>query len=254
MAQPWDPFEPRSSEWTLKLAGHLLRRATFGFTPDRLQQAFTDGPQKTIDRLLAPPPGYDAFEQTIASLTSREATPLQTAQLSIYRMLHSPYPYREKSAFIGSQPDAIRAWLLAGVDLTPPPGADATAILRSNAFFSAANYRRKVKSPLEYALNLAIPFDVALPPAQLYSQLTTLGQRFPEPATSRRWLNSFTIIGRSNLASGILARVPHFPDRATLIDTFLQNDAPADVLAKLSTLDGRDLAQAIANLPEFQLL
>jgi hypothetical protein len=220
---------PQPSGWNLPQAAHLLRRATFGFTAAQLQQALADGPQRTIDRLLAEPPDYAAFEQSLAAITSWESTPVQTAQLTLYRMLHSPFPLREKATFLKVKPEAL-------------------------ACFAPEQYRRNVKSPLEFALNLAIAFDASVGPAQLHAQLTALGQRFPDPGVARRWLNPFTLVGRSNLAAEILAKVTRFPDRRTILDTLLQNDAPAPILQGLARLEGRDLAQAIANLQEFQLV
>ena len=61
----WEPFEPRGSAWNLALAGHLLRRTTFGFTSARLQQALSDGPAKTIERLLAAPPDFNQTVQCV---------------------------------------------------------------------------------------------------------------------------------------------------------------------------------------------
>jgi hypothetical protein len=220
---------PQPSAWNLQQAGHLLRRSTFGFTAAQLQQTLADGPQRTIDRLLAEPPDYAAFEQSLAAITSREPTPAQTAQLTLYRMLHSPFPLKEKAAFLKVKPEAL-------------------------ARFSPEQYRRQVKSPLEFALNLAIAFDAPVAPTQLHSQLTALGQRFPDPGVVRRWLNPFTLVGRSNLAGEILGKVPRFPDRHEILDTLLQNDVPAPILEGLARLEGRDLAQAIANLQEFQLV
>jgi hypothetical protein len=255
MPQPWSPYEPRPGEWTLKQAGHLLRRATFGFTPAQLQQTFADGPHKAVDRLLATPANYPQFEQSLAAITSREGTPLQTAQMTVYRLLHSPFPLHEKAAFYGTSPTALGHWLIGNEAAPPPPEQEAlSTILRSGYFFSLSNYRQKTKTPLEFALNLSIALDIPVAPAQLYPQVTALGQNFTDPARPRRWLNDFTVIGRSNLAATLLAKAPRFPDPPTLLGTLLQNDAPAPVLAQLSTLDGRDLAQAIANLPEFQKL
>ena len=133
-----------------------------------------------------------------------------------------------------------------------------STVLRSKLFFSPAAYRHDVKSPIEFAFNLAIALNATVAPAQLHSQLAALGQRVTDPPSGgwpggRRWLNAFTIVGRSNLAAAILEKAEHYPDRRTLLETLLQNDAPAVVLQSLAPFDGRDLAQAIANLPEFQL-
>jgi uncharacterized protein (DUF1800 family) len=157
----------------------------------------------------------------------------------------------------------LSAWLIGDGVPVPQPFLDSfsrdndiaklvSAILRSSAFSSPACYRRRVKTPLEFALNLSTALDAPLAAAPLHGQLAALGQHLPEPDTGRRWLNAFTIIGRSNLAAGILAKVTRYPDRRTLLETLLQNDAPPAVLEGLAPLEGRELAQAIANLPEFQ--
>jgi uncharacterized protein (DUF1800 family) len=350
---------------TPPIAGHLLRRTTFGFTSDQLQQTLADGPAKTIDRLLAIPSDYAAFEQSVAALVSPEATSQDSGQVWLYRMRNTPYPLLEKAtlfwynffAVAGSQvpqptlmeqhikllrkhalgrfdqmllavaqdpaaliangpppmvdreafsgvtvlrgeyhydaarhrgnltpEEAVRKalaepattqtvvrrvsrWLIG--DVTPPAplveafardyniGKLVGAILRSSDFPRA--YRQDIKSPLEFALNLAIPLCATLPPAELQTQLAALGQRLPDPPSrdgwpgGRRWLNHYTIIGRSRLAAAIIAKAEHPPDRQTLLSALLQNDAPPESLRSLAQLDGHELARAIANLPEFQL-
>ena len=89
----WAPFEPRGSDWNVALAGHLLRRTTFGFTGAQLQQAFADGPTKTVDRLLAVPPDCAAFDQTVATLITPEATSQASGELWLYRMANTPYAF-----------------------------------------------------------------------------------------------------------------------------------------------------------------
>ena len=376
----WAPFEPRASEWNIALAGHLLRRTTFGFTAGQLQQALADGPAKTIDRLIAVPPDavppdYAAFEQSVTALTSPEASSQASGVLWLYRMRNTPYPFLEKTtlfwhdffavdgsrvsqpslmerhlqllrnhalgrfdkllsevshdpatlsangpptllgdgaareAFTGvtvlrgeyhyqpalhhgnltpddavrkalSQPATAEAvvrrvcrWLLGAADVSPSMAAPLSAgfardydiaklvstILRSNLFFSAEAYRHDVKSPVDFALNLVLALNATVAPAQLHAQLAALGQSLPDPPSrdgwpgGRRWLNAFTIVGRSNLAAAILDKVEHYPDRQALVATLLQNDAPPAVLQGLAQSDGSQLAQAIANLPEFQL-
>jgi uncharacterized protein (DUF1800 family) len=367
----WAPFEPRGSTWNVALAGHLLRPTTFGFTSAQLQQALADGPAKTIDRLLAPPPDYAAFEQSVAALVPPEASSQDSSVVWLYRMQNTPYPFLEKAtlfwhnffavagsrvsqpslmeqhlrllrqhalgrfdrllsgiahdpaaliangppalvdrtAFSGvtvlrgeyhydparhhgdltpdeavrnalsqpaTSPTVVRRvcrWLLGNTDLIRPllaPLADrfsrdydigklVSTILRSNFFFSPAAYRQDIKSPVEFALNLSMALNTTLAPVQLHSQLGALGMHLPNPPSrdgwpgGRRWLNTFTIVGRSNLAAAIIGKVEHYPDRPKLLETLLQNDAPPAVLQSLSQPDGRELVQAIANLPEFQL-
>lgn len=158
-------------------------------------------------------------------------------------------------------------WLIC--ETTPPPGAlikplaDAFArdfdigraistILRSKLFFSPDAFRQRVKSPLEFALNLTSAFQATVPPASLYPQLANLGQRLAAPpsrdgwAGGRAWLNAFTVIGRANLAHTILAKVDSYPDRRQILELLLQSGSSPQS-------DGAELALALAASPEFQL-
>jgi uncharacterized protein (DUF1800 family) len=358
------------SEWNLPLAGHLLRRTTFGFTSSQLQQALNDGPAKTIDRLLARSSDYADFETGMAALAPLEPSSQDSGELWLYRMQNSPWPLLEKATLFwfnffgvsgarvpetslmeqhlallrkhalgrfdqmlaavardpavimanGAPPlvdrdafsgvtvlrrechfdpakhrgnlmpdDAVRhalsqpataqtvvsrvcRWLAGNVIVPQPIGARwaeafsrdydiaalLSSVLHSDFFLSRQCYRQDVKSPVEFALNLAIALNVSMPPAQLQGQLSALGQRIPDPPSrdgwpgGRRWLTDYTLVIRSRVAAGIV-RAGHFPDRQALIATLLQNDAPSAILHSLEPLDGSELAQAIANLPEFQL-
>lgn len=98
----WEPYQPtRSDPWDLKKVGHLFRRAAFGANHGELQRGLKDGPEVTIDRLLAGGPRDDDFEQTCAYMTREQSLPAgaPTRQLAawwLYRMIRSPHPLREK--------------------------------------------------------------------------------------------------------------------------------------------------------------
>ena len=83
-------------------------------------------------------------------------------------------------------------------------------ILRSNVFFSPAAYRRRVKSPIEYAVGLVRAFEGQVGTDQLSNRIDDLGQSLYNPPTSAGWqggldwLNDATIIGRQNLALDLL--------------------------------------------------
>ena len=63
----WARYEPVDGQgWNVGLAAHLLARAGFGSSLAERERAVADGPQKSIDRLVRPPEGLDAFEQTYA--------------------------------------------------------------------------------------------------------------------------------------------------------------------------------------------
>jgi len=120
-------------------------------------------------------------------------------------------------------------------------------MLRSNRFFSAASYRQRVKSPVEYALSIATALDAPVAPATLYGQLARLGQRLLDPPTKegwaggRRWLNRYTIVGRSNLAAALLAAAkPEKQERVP--ELLLQNEIKQELTP-----------YALVTLPEFHL-
>jgi len=111
MANPewaWAPYQPDAARpWNLARAAHLLRRAGFGATWKQLQQALSDGPERTVAKLLAPPAGYAEFERRMSAMAgplevseSADATPC--AELWLYRMMETPYPLLEKMTLFWS--------------------------------------------------------------------------------------------------------------------------------------------------------
>ena len=92
----WAAYTPSDlAPWDLARAGHLYRRAGFGASWVELQQALSDGPQRTIDRLLKPEidPArfnleHDQFEFS-ASVDGLRAWWLR-------RMIQTPHPFLEK--------------------------------------------------------------------------------------------------------------------------------------------------------------
>ena len=93
-AWAWSEYQPDAQRpWNLAQAGHLYRRAAFGATWDQLQQALSDGPQRTLDKLLRPQADIAAF--------------------------NSEYDEYESSG-TGSA-DGLRAWWLRRMILTPHP-------------------------------------------------------------------------------------------------------------------------------------
>jgi uncharacterized protein (DUF1800 family) len=96
----WAPYEPDAAQpWDLTLAGHLYRRAAFGATWKELQQALADGPQRTVGRLLQPPPSAEAFNRTFDQYEAA-ATTADTAEAMVAwwlrRMLETPWPLLEQ--------------------------------------------------------------------------------------------------------------------------------------------------------------
>jgi len=196
-------------------------------------------------------------------------------------------------------------WLIAETEDPPPAWIDPLArpfskdydvarlvetMLRSNAMFSPAAYRRRIKSPVEYALGIIVALEGLSPTAPLAHDLAELGQRLGHPPTvhgwpgGRAWINPFTMARRASLASALLAESGPYagkldpaavarkhgaspPQDAArlLVDLLLQGDLdPAVLQAALKDAAGPGAAQAapgrlralvhhVVTLPEFHL-
>ncbi|MCL4192074.1 MAG: DUF1800 family protein [Thermoguttaceae bacterium] len=160
------------------------------------------------------------------------------------------------------------------------------SMLRSRLFFSAAAYRQRVKSPVEYALGIAKALEATVPTAPLAEDLAALGQSLHEPPTvagwpgGPSWLNSFTMLGRGRLAGAMLAKEDRYGGKADpaavaqrhgqtspeavagfFLNVFLQGDldpaAREHIFRDAGSARGPEetvrLAHRIVALPEFQL-
>jgi uncharacterized protein (DUF1800 family) len=96
----WKPYHTSAEDpWTVERVGHLYRRAAFGATAAELEAGVNDGPEKTLDRLLAGGPGLEDFDKSTAALAENIAKANNGKQLSawwLYRMLYTPHPVKEK--------------------------------------------------------------------------------------------------------------------------------------------------------------
>jgi len=160
-------------------------------------------------------------------------------------------------------------------------------MLRSNLFFSPAAYRRRIKSPLEFALGIVKGFEATVSASQLGLDLAGLGQNLYEPPTDdgwpggRQWINPATSLGRTNLAFSMLNTEKPYEGKIDpmaivekhgrqagqfLVDLFLQGDLDDAVKQSVlkqasgeetaggdSSQAARRLAHLVVTLPEFQL-
>jgi hypothetical protein len=145
-------------------------------------------------------------------------------------------------------------------------------MLRSNLFFSAGAYRRRVKSPVEFAVGLVRGFEGIVPTQLLGRDLANLGQNLCHPPTTRgwtggsAWISSATLVGRSNLANELLGSSKRYnakinvaeflaakgcrgPEAAVqrLSDLFVQNDVSRDFLATVAQRTSQMLQSSPAN-------
>lgn len=98
----WAPYRPDAERpWGLPLAAHLYRRAGFGAGWDTLQQAVSEGPERTLDRLLAPRADVASFDRSFdaheeASIDPAGGSMETLAAWWLRRMLETPHPLQEK--------------------------------------------------------------------------------------------------------------------------------------------------------------
>ena len=94
----WAAYEPDSRRpWDLARAGHLYRRAAFGASWEQLQQALSDGPQRTIDKLLRPQSDTATFNDAYDQYENSAATSANTLRAWwLRRMIQTPHPLLEK--------------------------------------------------------------------------------------------------------------------------------------------------------------
>ncbi len=189
-----------------------------------------------------------------------------------------------------SQPsDALLAPLTRALAKDYNVGRVVETMLRSNLFFSRVAYRRRIKSPVEFAVGIIRSLEGMVSTVRLGTDLAELGQNLYQPPTAsgwqggRSWINAAMLVGRSNLARDLLASQGPYGgkldpmaiakkyDRSTLeasakllIDLFLQDDISEETRRSLSkalaSAQGgalsqqlREFAHRVVTLPEFHL-
>jgi uncharacterized protein (DUF1800 family) len=105
---PWSAYEPnKDTPWNLRRVVHLHRRGGFAATWGEIQRDLKDGPQASIDRVLAGKAATDGvpgeFHKTADLLGESAAVSGDPARLEawwIYRMLFGPDPLTERLALL----------------------------------------------------------------------------------------------------------------------------------------------------------
>jgi len=114
----WAEYKPDAERpWNLAQTGHLCRRAAFGAGWEQLQQALSDGPHLTIDKLLRPQADTIAF--------NREYDEYETSAGSV---------------------DALRAWWLRRIIQTPHPLLEKMTLFWHNHFATNGSKVKSVRS------------------------------------------------------------------------------------------------------------
>ncbi len=123
-------------------------------------------------------------------------------------------------------------------------GALVGTMLRSRLFFSDYAYRRKIKSPVEFALGTVLAVTarpVPVPPGALVSRMAQMGQALFAPPNvkgwpgGRSWLTTSTVLARHNfsqqVAGGTLHQNPNdgrFNDYERFQAEFIEADEAAE--------------------------
>ena len=94
----WARYEPDAGRpWDTRQAAHLLRRAGFGPNLSEIDQAKSNGPQKTIDRLIQPNGDLAAFEEMYADYERAAEGKFDSLRAWwLRRLLVTPFPLLEK--------------------------------------------------------------------------------------------------------------------------------------------------------------
>lgn len=123
-----------------------------------------------------------------------------------------------------------------------------STVLRSRHFYSEHAYRRRVKSPVEYAVGAVQGLGIErIRPEDLVDPLEKMGQALFAPPDvkgwrgGKHWLNSATVLARQNFAEQVV-KYNETPDRvgAARLAVKDPNPAPAprSLLARLRDLPG----------------
>jgi hypothetical protein len=117
-------------------------------------------------------------------------------------------------------PDSLLEPLASRYRRTDHDTGDLVAtILRSRHFYSEYAYRRRVKSPVEHVIGLALVARPGFAPRDLATWLEQMGQSLFAPpnvkgwAGGKSWLNSATVLARQNFAERMVGPPPGGPPK-----------------------------------------
>ncbi|MEL7338254.1 MAG: DUF1800 family protein, partial [Planctomycetota bacterium] len=143
---------------------------------------------------------YDG-DDGVRIVIEHPATPLFVAR-KLYRFFVSDEP-KPRDALLQPLADLFRK---SNLQIAPV----IERILCSNLFFSDHAYARKIKSPVELVMGMLRSLDATTNTQLVAGGLRTIGQGLFFPPNvkgwdgGRAWINSSTLLGRSNLIADIL--------------------------------------------------
>jgi uncharacterized protein (DUF1800 family) len=148
----WAAFEPDAQRpWNLALAAHLYRRAAFGADWKQLQQALSDGPQRTVDKLLRPQADVGAFNRRCDESENAAAGSVDALRAWwLRRMMETPHPLLEKMTLFWHGYFAVNA----GEVNNPRLMQEHIQLLRSHALGSFDSLLRAISRDLAMLVRL----------------------------------------------------------------------------------------------------
>ncbi len=99
----WQPFQPTSEKpFDHRLAGHLLRRATFGGATGEIDSLVSLGPAKAVEQLLQPTDATAFADEADAMIRTSLVLgdSVNLIDWWLYRLLTDPHGVREKATFL----------------------------------------------------------------------------------------------------------------------------------------------------------
>ena len=227
----WAAYQPDAERpWDLRAVGHLFRRAAFGADWSQLQEALADGPQRSVDKLLAPDADVAEFN-------------------------------RDQDAFEDSaSADSLRAWWLRRMIITPHPLLEKMTLFWHDHF---ATSNAKVKNPAlmkkhvqmlrSHALGSFEPLlqDVSRDPAMLvWLDANTNRKSQPNDKLARNLMERFSM-GLGNYSEEDVREAARaFTGWAVLKSRLRYFDrehdsGPKKVLGREGNFDGQDVVRIV---------
>ncbi len=254
-----------------------LARCFTGWEVKREKFRFNRYQHDTGTKTILGETGKFGGEEGVAVVAKQPAAPLFIAmKLVKFFVMEEPEPTTELLAPLAQE--------LRDNDLQVAPVV--RRILSSNLFFSKIAIGRKVRSPVELAVGFLRALEGSTNSYELAKNVKTLGQGLLYPPSvkgwdgGRTWINSSTLLGRSNLIRGLLDSDKTRFGRESLPDylrgqgakkvdevidlfeeTLFAVEIPSAARDRIRQLAGtgndeaklKDAVHALCTLPEFQL-
>ncbi len=250
----WKPWSPDAANpWTLKWAGHLYRRAAFAAPWSELRAALPEGPEATLQKLIAGGEGHEAFDElmdSIAPLTTPYA-PQQPANDELpkwwlHRMIGTLHPFQERMTLFWHSHFATSIVKV----MQPALMLKQNFLLRKHALGEFQPFLQEMSRDPAMLIWLDSDSNVKGAPNENYArelmELFSLGVGHYTETDVREAARAFTGWHTS-------ARQPAFnPNRAApefSFNRYAHDDGPKTVLGQTGRWDGGDIVRIVLEQP-----